>query len=431
MPPQNTPHWDPTTQRWITTPDPTPPRPPTPPPAQAQAPAQAPAPPPAPGQAPGYDPASGPPPVAPAPSSDPAPEPQPPASGQGHGQDQGSGPGAAPAPGSGPVVGSPSAPASGPGAASAQGYHPAPGAPQATPIPAPAPGYDPLYGAPSAPGSGAAPAAGYHPAAGPVPGYGPGAAGAQDAYTYPYPAYPHAQPGQAVPTDPPRGGGRWLTPTTAAVAVAALAIGAATVWFVARDSGEQPPPQAGPPASSAPAGGDAVGTPEPTGTPTPSATATRSPSPTGTGGSDTAHETVSDPEGFTIAVPSGWLREDGTAGVFYRSPDRAALVQIFQVSEPGLTPLAAVQGASTYLRAQTTGYQEIRVGAAQGAPEGGELVYEYDSAESHGRRRGVERVFVAQDGKKWAVLTAGPAGEWTLTQAHHKAALAAFRPAGG
>ncbi|MCP3755438.1 hypothetical protein [Streptomyces sp. TBY4] len=238
-------------------------------------------------------------------------------------------------------------------------------------------------------------------------------------------------------TDPPRparAGGRWLTPTTAAVAVAALAIGAATVWFVARDSGEQPPAQAGPPASSAPAGGDAVGTPESTEEPT------RSPSPTGTGsptatpspsGSDTAHETVSDPKGFTIAVPSGWLREDGTTGVFYRSPDRAALVQIFQVSEPGLTPLAAVQGASTYLRAQTTGYQEIRVGAAQGAPEGGELVYEYDSAESHGRRRGVERVFVAQDGKKWAVLTAGPAGEWTLTQAHHKAALAAFRPAGG
>lgn len=118
-------------------------------------------------------------------------------------------------------------------------------------------------------------------------------------------------------------------------------------------------------------------------------------------------------------------------GVFYRSPDRTALVQIFQVSEPELTPLAAVQGASTYLRAQTTGYEEIRVGPAVGAPEGGELVYEYDSAESHGRRRGVERVFVAGDGKKWAVLTAGPAAEWTLTQEHHEAALTAFRPTGG
>ncbi|WP_407837622.1 hypothetical protein ACE1OC_16200 [Streptomyces sp. DSM 116496] len=138
-----------------------------------------------------------------------------------------------------------------------------------------------------------------------------------------------------------------------------------------------------------------------------------------------------DAKGFTVAVPAGWLREEAAAGVFYRSPDRTALVQIFQVSEPELTPLAAVQGASTYLRAQTTGYEEIRVGPAQGAPEGGELVYEYDSAESHGRRRGVERVFVAEDGKKWAVLTAGPAPEWTLTQSHHKAALAAFRPTGG
>ncbi|MBT2445769.1 hypothetical protein J7F03_01430 [Streptomyces sp. ISL-43] len=137
-----------------------------------------------------------------------------------------------------------------------------------------------------------------------------------------------------------------------------------------------------------------------------------------------------DSKGFTVAVPVGWVREDGATGVFYRSPDRAALVQIFQVSEPELSPLGAVQGASTYLRAQTTGYQEIRVGPVPGVAEAGELVYEYDSAESHGRRRGVERVFVAQDGRKWAVLTAGPAAEWTLTQAHHAAALAAFRPGG-
>ncbi|MFF1411785.1 hypothetical protein ACFVX6_18670 [Streptomyces sp. NPDC058289] len=213
--------------------------------------------------------------------------------------------------------------------------------------------------------------------------------------------------------------------------MAALAIGAAAVWFVARDTGEQPV-QAGPTVSSAPPSGED--------TPTPSATATRSPSPTGTGspsptpspsGSDSAHETVRDAKGFTVAVPAGWLREEAAAGVFYRSPDRTALVQIFQVSEPELTPLAAVQGASTYLRAQTTGYREIRVGPAPGAPEGGELVYEYDSAESHGRRRGVERVFVAEDGKKWAVLTAGPAADWTLTQSHHQAALTGFRPAGG
>ncbi|MFD6888912.1 hypothetical protein [Streptomyces sp. NPDC059957] len=272
-----------------------------------------------------------------------------------------------------------------------------------------------------------APAPGHHPAPG---GYGPGAP-AQD--PYPYPAYPYPQPGQPVqpaPARPARAGGRWLTPGTAAVAVAALAIGAAAVWFVARDSGEQPA-QAGPTVSSAPpSGGDSPVSSDPaTSSPSPTASTGTSSTPSPSG-SDPAHETVRDAKGFTIAVPAGWAREESDDGVFYRSPDRAALLQIFQVSEPGLTPLEAVQGSSTHL-AKNSGYQELRVGPVTDAPEGGELVYEYDNAESHGRRRGVERVFVAGDGKKWAVLTAGPAAEWTLTQAHHQAALAAFRPTGG
>ncbi|MGW1772927.1 hypothetical protein [Streptomyces sp. NPDC002104] len=235
-----------------------------------------------------------------------------------------------------------------------------------------------------------------------------------------------------APPPPARTAGRWLTPTTAAVAVAALAIGAATVWFVARDTGERQPPQAGPAASSVRPSGEGSVAPSETATGSPSPMASPSPSPSPSpSGSDPAHETVRDAKGFTVAVPSGWAREESSAGVFYRSPDRGALIQIFQVSEPELTPLAAVQGASTYLRAQTSGYQEIGVGPATGVPEGAELVYEYDSAESHGRRRGVERVFVAEDGKKWAVLTAGPAPDWTLTQTHHAAALTAFRPPGG
>ncbi|MCY0926036.1 hypothetical protein OTB20_07400 [Streptomyces sp. H27-H1] len=383
--PQNTPRWDPAAQRWVTEP-----------PAPGHDPGEAPAPAPghdpdqAPGPAPGHDPVPGPA-AAPAPGPDPAPA-----------------PGYGPAPGYDPIPGP--APASGPRPAPA--YDPAVG-------PAPAPGYDP----------GPAPQSG--PQSGPG-GYGP-AVSPQDPYA-PQPR-PYPQPVLPAYPDPPRPErprGRWLTPATAAVAVAALAIGAAAVWFVQRDSGE--PAHAGPTASSAPPSGDGPGTPAPSATGTPSqsqtgaGTASPTPSPSG---SDPARETVRDAKGFTVAVPAGWVREDGPAGVFYRSPDRTALIQIFQVSEPELTPLAAVQGASSYLRAQTTGYQEIGVGPAPDAPEGGELVYEYDSAESHGRRRSVERVFVAEDGKKWAVLTAGPAAGWTLTQAHHRAALDAFRPTGG
>lgn len=309
----------------------------------------------------------------------------------------------------------------------AQAPAPAPAAPAPAPPQAPAPGQT---WAPSAPGLPPVP-----------PGYGPGpahpGAGASSELP-PVPRYdpydPYDQYPGPVPPGPPRPDGprgRWLTPTTAVVAVVALAIGAAAVWFVERNQGDEPV-QAGPTAASAPATAGGSGTPSPTGTgtrssgPSPSPSPSASPSPSG----GAPHETVRDAKGFTVAVPAGWVREEAASGVFYRSPDRASLVQIFQVSEADLSPLGAVQGASSYLRAQTSGYQEIRVGPAPGADGAGELVYEYDSVESHGRRRGIERVFFAQDGKKWAVLTAGPAADWTLTQDHHAAALAAFRPGG-
>ncbi|MGW7326971.1 serine/arginine repetitive matrix protein 2, partial [Streptomyces sp. NPDC054845] len=219
-------------------------------------------------------------------------------------------------------------------------------------------------------------------------------------------------------------GGRWLTPTTAGIAVAALAIGAAAVWFVERNPA-QPPAHAGATASSGPTGGGASRSRSPL-TPSPADSPSASTGPT----ADDAHETVRDPKGFTIAVPTGWAREESESGVFYRSPDRTSLLQVFRVSEAELSPLQAVQGASADLRARTSGYEEIRVGRVAGADDAAELVYEYDSAESHGRRRGVEQVSRTQDGGKWAVLTAGPAAEWAVTRQHHAAALEAFRPGG-
>ncbi|MET9957537.1 hypothetical protein ABZ128_00315 [Streptomyces sp. NPDC006326] len=244
----------------------------------------------------------------------------------------------------------------------------------------------------------------------------------------PPPAYdPHRPP---VPAGPPRPAGpraRWLTPATAGIAVAAAVVAAGAVWYV-RGGSDDPARADG---KHATAVSRTPATPDGTSAaPSPSTSRSPSPGPSGTGG----HRTVQDPKGFTVAVPKGWVREEGTGGVFYRSPDRTALLQIFQVKEADLTPLEAVKGASTYLRAQTPAYEEIGVGGVPGDPVAAELVYEYDSAESHGRRRGVERVFLpsggsgsAGGGAKWAVLTAGPADEWTVTREHHEAALAAFR----
>ncbi|MFC5881295.1 hypothetical protein [Streptomyces virginiae] len=240
------------------------------------------------------------------------------------------------------------------------------------------------------------------------------------------------QPGHGA-ADRPRG--RWLTPATAGIAVASVAIGAAAVWFVARDTGDadRAGEKNGTVTSGAPTGsggGPSTATGAPSTGSGPTRTPTPSPTGTGTGPGAGAHETKQDAAGFTIAVPAGWAREELKEGVFYRSADRSALIQVFRVSEPELSPLQAVKQASTYLRGGTRGYEEISVGPVSGSPNAAELVYQYDSEESRGVRRGVERVFLAADGTKWALLTAGPVAEWQVTQDHHAAALAAFRPTG-
>ncbi|MEU9159471.1 hypothetical protein AB0D29_04170 [Streptomyces sp. NPDC048424] len=302
---------------------------------------------------------------------------------------------------------------------------PPPGLPTVPPQPSAAPpAYDPLgpgapapapppYGAPTAP----------QPPYGSDPGYLP-----------PVPPRPDHVP----PSGGPRG--RWRTPVTAGIAVASVAIGAGAVWFLARDTDDAngAGEKNGTVASGTPSwsGGEPSGTASPTasGSPTAGAGTSPGPSPTGTGpgtgAGEGAHETKQDPAGFTLAVPAGWGREELKEGVFYRSPDRTALIQVFRVSEPELSPLEAVTQASGYLRSATRGYQEVRVGPVPGGSGAAELVYQYDSDESHGLRRGVERVLFASDGGKWAVLTAGPAAEWQVTQEHHAAALAAFRPTG-
>ncbi|MFE2527311.1 serine/arginine repetitive matrix protein 2, partial [Streptomyces sp. NPDC059382] len=229
--------------------------------------------------------------------------------------------------------------------------------------------------------------------------------------------------------------GRWLTPATAGSPVAAVAIGAAAVWFVQRDAGGKPPParaaatESGGLGSAGPTGTDPAGTGGPAPMPSPPGTGAEN-APGATASPGDTHEVRRDPKGFTVAVPAGWVREEGGAGVFYRSPDRTALLQVFRVAEPELDPLGAVRGASTYLRTSNPGYQEIRIGAVPGDTDAAELVYEYDNAESGGRRRGIERVFIAGDGAKWAVLAAGPVTAWTATRDHQERALAAFRPSG-
>ncbi|MEJ8642809.1 hypothetical protein WKI68_18295 [Streptomyces sp. MS1.HAVA.3] len=134
-------------------------------------------------------------------------------------------------------------------------------------------------------------------------------------------------------------------------------------------------------------------------------------------------------KGFSVAVPAGWepSRDESGAGSFYRRPgDRSALLQIFRITEPDSVGACELLRISSEALGAKPGYREVSVDALSG--ESCELVYEYDSEESHGRRRGIERITVAADGRRWALLAAGPAADGPAVRANLTAALDSFRP---
>ncbi|WP_051795937.1 hypothetical protein [Streptomyces sp. NRRL S-87] len=324
------------------------------------------------------------------------------------------------------------APASDPGADPGAGAEGAPAGPAA-----PQPAYDPLRGWPGSSAAAAGTPAGPPPAAGaPVgaaPVAGPGTAPAGPGGPYPgapgapYPAAPYQGVDCVLPAPPPlpprpqapaRSG--WLSPLTVGVAVAALVAGAAAVWFVQRVG--DAPPQARATAPVTPTdGANGDGSRSPSAPATDPASASPSPSASGV---PTGFREVRDAAGFTTVVPEDWQRSQEATGVFYRSADRAWLLQVFTVEEAGLSPLDAVRGASQSLSGKP-GYREERT--REYGDGSADLVYAYDNAESGGRRKGIERVFVASDGKKYAVLVAGPETDWPRQAQTETAVVDAFR----
>ncbi|MEU9038607.1 hypothetical protein AB0D45_27415, partial [Streptomyces sp. NPDC048352] len=221
------------------------------------------------------------------------------------------------------------------------------------------------------------------------------------------------------------GAGQWRAPVLVGLA-AAVAGGAAVAAWMLLGPDNGPATAARPPAS--PSSGQPTGpAPEPPVDPSSPGTGTPS-TPAGTGSA--GYTVVRNDDGFSVAVPAGWepSHNETGSGAFYRPPgDRSALLQIFRVTESGSTgSCTLLQMSSDRLRDGTPGYRQVSLEPASGT--GCELVYEYDSAESHGRRRGMERIITTPDGKRWALLAAGPSGESTTTRANLTAALDSFRP---
>ncbi|MEV4877970.1 serine/arginine repetitive matrix protein 2 [Streptomyces cyaneofuscatus] len=230
-----------------------------------------------------------------------------------------------------------------------------------------------------------------------------------------------------------------ITPLTAGLAVAVLAAGAAALWFtVGGGGGDGGRDDARGRTASAPAE-EATDPDAPDSDPDsgfPDDTDDVTSEPTDATESPDADDpppgfvTRDDEEGFRIAVPEEWSeRTKKTGGVFYEPFGSGELLQVFRVSEPGMTALEAVRAASKD-RSVSPGFEEVRIGAVDN-PLGGEaaeLVYAYDSADSGGRRRVLERVFTASDGRLYAVLVAAPDEQWPRHEEILSTAVTHFDP---
>ncbi|MFF3977562.1 hypothetical protein [Streptomyces sp. NPDC001828] len=249
----------------------------------------------------------------------------------------------------------------------------------------------------------------------------------------PLPAVPPLAPGPgpypttgAYPEPPPVREPRRTRRVPVAVVVAIVAVaGAGGGWFLTRGGSGHPKVAASSP--SAPSSGAPERTGEGGPSPSPSASASASASPSAT--VPAGFQLVQDPRGFRMYVPQGWTRQDqGAKGVFYNSGDGARLIQVYPVSEAGLSPYDALKQTSGEL-AKNPGYQEISLANDATVPGGtraARLVYAYDNQQLGHRRQVVDYAFLTPGGEHYAVLSAAPATVWPEQEQTLKTALSVF-----
>ncbi|MFD9488844.1 hypothetical protein ACFWBX_33750 [Streptomyces sp. NPDC059991] len=265
------------------------------------------------------------------------------------------------------------------------------------------------------------------------PGSGPSPGAYHEAETqgaYELPRDP-AHPPPYAPLDPGR---RRQRAVVAAVAAAVLAGGLAGGWLMWGRSGGSGSGGVAGASSSASVGTDPSGTP--TDSPTDTPTETPSDTPTGSASPERSpvavpdgFRRVADPLGWSVAVPATWTRTEERGSALYRSYDRRYLLQMFRLTEPGITPYEALRVTSANL-ASNHGYQEVslRRMAEVTTTDAAELVYAYDRTDPAERIQGVARSFVAGNGVPYTVLVYGPVDDWPAQLGVLNAVLGTFAP---
>lgn len=280
--------------------------------------------------------------------------------------------------------------------------------------------------------SGEAPAA-YRPPPPPLPLFAPYGPDASDGGSGPG----HDGAGAGGPRGGPWGAGSRRTTVVVIAVAAVLGAGSVAAWLSwGRDAAsDEASPQPGVSATDGSYATDVTDAPSVTDDPaaTESTEGTGDPGDPGSASLPPGFRVAEDPKGFNLAVPEGWERTSGSTGVFYTAPDELSLIQVFTIAEEGMTSEELVRQSSANLDESNDGYTEAGVGAVSGGDENpagdaAELVYSYDSEKTGGRRQGIERVFTAIDGQRYAVLVAAPAGEISSQRRTLETALEHFEP---
>ncbi|MEU7186882.1 hypothetical protein [Streptomyces sp. NPDC045369] len=237
---------------------------------------------------------------------------------------------------------------------------------------------------------------------------------------------PTAAPGTSLSATNPR---TWPTPLVVGAAAAVVAVGFGGGWLLwgGDDTAVRSEPGT---AVSSPGPNRATAEPGvPTG-PSTDDPATGSPSGSPSGAAPPGYRLARDSAGFSLAVPENWQRSQRSDGVFYTAPDERYLLQVFEVTEPDITPLEALKATSRSL-ADKPGYVEMSLGPAKdvGVSSGTvELVYAYDSEKLGVRARVTDRAFTVPDGRQFAVLVLGPDADWPAQSRIQQTALQFFDP---
>ncbi|MFE7131382.1 hypothetical protein ACFVIM_11020 [Streptomyces sp. NPDC057638] len=183
-----------------------------------------------------------------------------------------------------------------------------------------------------------------------------------------------------------------------------------------------------------------AGSAAPTGTdPAPEESADASGDPAGEAPS--GYEKVRDPEGFTLTVPLGWLRDKingtdtadtGDDTVVYQSPDNPLTrILVDSIDEPNNTPLQVVTYGFTL---GSSDYRNIYRGRAEEpGPENptkdaAELRYTYENAKEGVVRDCVVRVFTAANDDLYSVRACAPAKDTPNARTLLTMALRTFDP---